>query len=219
MSPKTLATAFRHCLSAPARVEKSGPKEIPSFVQTTKNGHIQNEENENELAKPDVSPADSETTQNKQARKILLVEDNQVNLKVIEMCAKATGFIYQTADNGLAAVEKFKKERFDVVIMDVSMPVMDGLSATRELREFERRNKRPRATIIALTAVLSASTQHEALASGVDLFLTKPAPLKQLKEMLRNLSEGNDISKKIEVPKEHVSAKNDIPENYDISEK
>jgi CheY-like chemotaxis protein len=155
-----------------------------------------NEENDNEFANHELSSMDNVTEHSKGARKILLVEDNQVNLKVIEMCVKATGFIYQTADNGLAAVEKFKKERFDVVIMDVSMPVMDGLSATREMRQFERRSKRPRTTIIALTAVLSASTQHEALASGVDVFLTKPAPLKQLKEMLRNLSEGNEIPEK-----------------------
>lgn len=194
MSPKTLATAFKHCLSAPARFQKSRPRNLSSPIQTINGGGNSSEEHENE--DPDVSAIDNATEHSKGARKILLVEDNQVNLKVIEMCVKATGFIYQTADNGLAAVEKFKKERFDVVIMDVSMPVMDGLSATREIRQFERQSKRPRTTIIALTAVLSASTQHEALASGVDLFLTKPAPLKKLKEMLRSLSEGNDISEK-----------------------
>lgn len=196
MSPKTLATAFRHCLNSPARVEKSRPRNGSPPVETINGKQASNEEKENEFANIEESSTDSETEHSKGARKILLVEDNQVNLKVIEMCVKATGFTYQTADNGLAAVEKFKKERFDVVIMDVSMPVMDGLSATREIRQFERRSKRPRTTIIALTAVLSASTQHEALASGVDLFLTKPAPLKQLKEMLRSLSEGNDISEK-----------------------
>lgn len=196
MSPKTLATAFRHCLSSPAGVEKSRPRNGAPPVQTINGGQASNEEKENEFANSEESSTDNATEHSKGARKILLVEDNQVNLKVIEMCVKAIGFTYQTADNGLAAVEKFKKERFDVVIMDVSMPVMDGLSATREIRQFERRSKRPRTTIIALTAVLSASTQHEALASGVDLFLTKPAPLKQLKEMLRSLSEGNDISEK-----------------------
>ncbi|KAF3399390.1 Sensor protein GacS [Talaromyces pinophilus] len=196
VSPKTLAMAFKHCLSSPARVENPRLGNLSSPVQTINGGQNSNEKHENEITEPEVPAMDNTTEHSKGARNILLVEDNQVNLKVIEMCAKATGFTYQTADNGLAAVEKFKKERFDVVIMDVSMPVMDGLSATREIRQFERRSKRPRTTIIALTAVLSASTQHEALASGVDLFLTKPAPLKQLKEMLRSLSEGNDISEK-----------------------
>lgn len=196
MSPKTLATAFSHCLSAPARVEKSGPKSIPSPSPIVENGHIQGEKDESGSTEPEVKSTDNEPENNTVARKILLVEDNQVNLKVIEMCVKSTGFAYETADNGLAALEKFKEERFDAVIMDVSMPVMDGLSATREIRQFERRSKRPRTTIIALTAVLSANTQHEALASGVDLFLTKPAPIKQLKEMLRSLSERNDIVEK-----------------------
>lgn len=195
VSPKTLATAFRHCLRTPTRVETSRPRNVSSPVQTITNGESPSEENGDKLQPPEESSIDDATERNKGARKILLVEDNQVNLKVIEMCVKATGFAYQTADNGLAALEKFKKEKFDVVIMDVSMPVMDGLSATREIRQFERRSKRPRTTIIALTAVLSASTQHEALASGVDLFLTKPAPLKQLKEMLRSLWDGDDVSK------------------------
>ncbi|KAL4974691.1 hypothetical protein BDW66DRAFT_139065 [Aspergillus desertorum] len=142
------------------------------------------------------------TNGNPAAHRILLVEDNQVNLKVIEMCVKTAGFTYETATNGLEAVKKFKETQFDVVIMDVSMPVMDGLTATREMRKFERRcrdkdgQKRKRATIIALTAVLSASTQHEATVSGIDLFLTKPAPLKQLKEMLGDLREGREVDKK-----------------------
>jgi CheY-like chemotaxis protein len=74
------------------------------------------------------------------------------------------------------------------------MPVMDGLTATRQMRGFERKKKRPATTIIILTAVLSASMQHEAMMSGVNLFLTKPTPLKQLKEILRNLSDGKDVS-------------------------
>ncbi|KAL4994873.1 hypothetical protein BDV10DRAFT_143036 [Aspergillus recurvatus] len=138
---------------------------------------------------------------NPAAHKILLVEDNQVNLKVIEMCVKTAGFSYETATNGLEALEKFKQTQFDVVIMDVSMPVMDGLTATREMRKFERRcrhkgeENRKRATIIALTAVLSASTQHEATVSGIDLFLTKPAPLKKLKEMLGDLREEGRLAR------------------------
>lgn len=126
------------------------------------------------------------------------------------MCVKTTGFSYGTAKNGLEALEKFKTRTYDAVVMgeltsvilhsahltsaDISMPVMDGLTATRQMRAFERKNKRPATTIIILTAVLSASMQHEAMMSGVNLFLTKPTPLKQLKEILRNLSDGKDVS-------------------------
>lgn len=80
---------------------------------------------------------------------------------------------------------------------DISMPVMDGLEATRKMRHFERTNGLARAPIIILTAALSADMQQEATRSGVDRFLTKPTPLKQLKQLLQNLpqpqlSNGDD---------------------------
>lgn len=67
------------------------------------------------------------------------------------------------------------------------MPVMDGLSATREMRRLEKSKSLPPAVIIILTAVLSADKQQEATVSGVDQFLTKPTPLKQLSQLLRDL--------------------------------
>lgn len=67
------------------------------------------------------------------------------------------------------------------------MPHMDGLTATREMRIFEKSNKLSPAHIIILTAVLSSETQEEARMSGVNDFLTKPTPLKQLSQLLRSL--------------------------------
>lgn len=67
------------------------------------------------------------------------------------------------------------------------MPVMDGLTATREMRHFEKSAGLSRTAIIILTAVLSADMQQEAQVSGVDKFLTKPTPLKKLRELLRDL--------------------------------
>lgn len=71
------------------------------------------------------------------------------------------------------------------------MPVMDGLSAARAMRNFEKANNRYPASIVILTAVLSSEKQEEANISGVDMFLTKPTPLKQLSQMLRNLPHVN----------------------------
>ncbi|KAL4735911.1 hypothetical protein BDV11DRAFT_23803 [Aspergillus similis] len=232
VSPKTLATAFEHCLAASATavdptedsdpmsmsekrehsspvVDGDTPNKMP-VTETAINGGTDIKKGSATDGELDGATAGAVkravyeapcTDDNRARHRILLVEDNQVNLKVIEMCVKNAGFTYETATNGLEALERFKETQFDVVIMDVSMPVMDGLTATREMRKFERRCRsncqqnqdRKRATIIALTAVLSASTQHEATVSGVDLFLTKPAPLKQLKEMLENLREGKEI--------------------------
>lgn len=67
------------------------------------------------------------------------------------------------------------------------MPIMDGLTATREMRMYEKSAGLPRTAIIILTAVLSADMQQEAQVSGVDKFLTKPTPLKKLRELLQNL--------------------------------
>lgn len=67
------------------------------------------------------------------------------------------------------------------------MPIMDGLTATREMRHFEKSVGLPRTAIFILTAALSADMQQEAQVSGVDKFLTKPTPLKKLRDLLLNL--------------------------------
>ncbi|KAH2984236.1 hypothetical protein KXV25_001497 [Aspergillus fumigatus] len=203
VSPKTLATAFEHCMGQPERSRSSSPRKLPSPVRSVEHappntdklfeGMVNGEKDqalEPVLGRTVIDEAGQHNVDGdgrKGAKNILLVEDNQVNLKIVEMCVKTTGFSYGTAKNGLEALEKFKTGTYDAVVMDISMPVMDGLTATRQMRAFERKNKRPATTIIILTAVLSASMQHEAMMSGVNLFLTKPTPLKQLKEILRNL--------------------------------
>jgi signal transduction histidine kinase/CheY-like chemotaxis protein len=121
---------------------------------------------------------------------ILLVDDNDINLKIMSTYMKKLACRYVTASNGLEAVEHFQDafragHPFEVVLMDVSMPVMDGFEATREIRAFERRAKFPTpARIIALTGLTSGKSQEEALASGADLFLTKPVQLRKLKGVL-----------------------------------
>lgn len=79
---------------------------------------------------------------------------------------------------------------YDIIIMDISMPIMDGMEATRKIRILEkaRQGKRP-AMIIALTGLGSANSQKDAFESGVDMFLTKPVRLKDLRKIL----EGWDL--------------------------
>ena len=79
---------------------------------------------------------------------------------------------------------------FDVVLMDINMPIMDGLEATREIRALERdMNVRP-ATIIALTGVASAEVKNEAFISGINLFLIKPVRLADLEVILKGVVTG-----------------------------
>ncbi|CAJ2505800.1 Uu.00g131940.m01.CDS01 [Anthostomella pinea] len=121
----------------------------------------------------------------------LLVDDNRINLQILASFMKKLEKPHRTAMNGFEAFKIFTAEpsRYSCILMDVSMPVMDGLEATRRIREIERTRKLAPTTIIALTGLASSSTQQEAFASGMDLFLTKPVKLKDLHTRLteRNL--------------------------------
>ncbi|PWY83542.1 putative sensor histidine kinase/response regulator [Aspergillus heteromorphus CBS 117.55] len=193
VSPKTLAKAFEHCIYGPEHGELFTPNKPPSPAQSPPSGSGESSSGQ-DMIQFQASDMAALPKNGKPSKSILLVEDNQVNLQIIEMCVKTAGFEYQTARNGLEALEKFRAGRYDAVVMaDVSMPVMDGLSATRQMRHHERRKKLPPATIIILTAFISGSTQQETLRSGANMFLTKPTPLKQLKEILKKLAEGKDV--------------------------
>ena len=118
--------------------------------------------------------------------RVLLVDDNDINLKIMVTYMRKLNCFYMTAKDGLQAFHNFRDSTtpFDYVLMDVSMPVMDGLSATREIRAFEHDNRLKPTTVIALTGLASAKTEEEAFASGVNMFLTKPVQLKRLKDVL-----------------------------------
>jgi signal transduction histidine kinase/CheY-like chemotaxis protein len=131
--------------------------------------------------------------------RILLVDDNDINLKIMVTYMRKLYCSYEVATDGLQAYEKYRDnaERglsFNYVLMDVSMPVMDGLSATREIRALERKQGLPSTTIIALTGLASTKTEQEAFASGVNLFLTKPVQLKKLKDILHFDNDQNQAS-------------------------
>ncbi|KAJ6787849.1 hypothetical protein PWT90_08345 [Aphanocladium album] len=116
----------------------------------------------------------------------LLVDDNAINIRILSTFMTKLKKKFSTATNGQEAVDAYKKasESFRCVFMDISMPVMDGLEATRAIRTYERENKLPSVVIIALTGLASSEAQRDALVSGVDLFLTKPVKLAELAAIL-----------------------------------
>ncbi|RGP72155.1 nik-1 os-1p [Fusarium longipes] len=117
----------------------------------------------------------------------LLVDDNFINLKILSSYMKKLKQPYQTASDGLQAVTAYEADpgRFTCVLMDISMPVMDGFEATRRIRAFETAQGLRPALILALTGLASEEAQREAEVSGLDLFLTKPVRLKELGPILR----------------------------------
>ncbi len=118
--------------------------------------------------------------------KILLAEDNKINQKVADIMLQKFGHTIEIVENGKLAVEKFKENKYDIIFMDIQMPVKDGLSATQEIRELEQ-NRNSKITIIAMTANALEEERKEYLHSGFDEIITKPFSENQLKEILETV--------------------------------
>ncbi|KAI4593876.1 hypothetical protein KJ359_008919 [Pestalotiopsis sp. 9143b] len=117
---------------------------------------------------------------------ILLVDDNNINLQILVSFMKKLKYKYKTASNGLEAFEIYSASpgSFSHVLMDISMPVMDGLESTRNIRTLEAERHIAPTKVIALTGLVSADAQQEAFASGVDMYMTKPVRFKNLSSVL-----------------------------------
>ncbi|KAH7132156.1 hypothetical protein B0J11DRAFT_427520 [Dendryphion nanum] len=121
-------------------------------------------------------------------QRVLITDDNTINRRLLVAFLKRLKVPHGEAQNGLEALLSYQEamERFDVILMDISMPVMDGMAATRAIREYEVKNNVPRAYIIALTGLASASARLEAWSSGVDQYMTKPVDFKLLEQHLKD---------------------------------
>jgi PAS domain S-box-containing protein len=107
------------------------------------------------------------------ALRVLLAEDNPINQKVAAGLLAHRGHRVEVVNDGAAAVEAARQGDFDVILMDVQMPEMDGLEATRLIRQFDRRDGRRR-RIVAMTAHAMAEDQERCLSAGMDSYLPKP---------------------------------------------
>ncbi|MCF8344339.1 MAG: response regulator, partial [Bacteroidales bacterium] len=119
--------------------------------------------------------------------KILLVEDNKINQKVALASLKPFGHDIKVAENGEEAIEKYKNGTFDVILMDIQMPVMDGYSATREIRKIEKTENRPHCKIVALTANARKEDQDESFKAGMDDFISKPFKRQDIERLFVDL--------------------------------
>jgi CheY-like chemotaxis protein len=112
-------------------------------------------------------------------------------MKILVTCMKRIQVPFYTAENGQQAYERYKSEsrKPDIIFMDVSMPVMDGFQASQHIRAYEREESLPAAVIIAVTGLASEESQREAYNSGINLFMSKPVPLKNLKRIVEEWRE------------------------------
>jgi CheY-like chemotaxis protein/HPt (histidine-containing phosphotransfer) domain-containing protein len=114
--------------------------------------------------------------------KVLLVEDNAVNQKVAQRFLERLGCDVELAGNGEECIGAWERDEFDVVLMDIQMPVMDGYTATRLIREREGIDRHT--PIVALTANAMTGQLERCLSSGMDGLLTKPIAIERLREVL-----------------------------------
>ena len=105
---------------------------------------------------------------------VLLAEDYIHNRIIVQQYLKQTPVTLEIAENGIVAVEKFKAGHYDLVLMDMQMPLMDGYTATRAIRQFERENGLTPTPVIALSAYALSEDQKKSLESGCDEHLSKP---------------------------------------------
>jgi CheY-like chemotaxis protein len=135
-----------------------------------------------------ISLIEQPTITTHERNNLLIVDDNLINLRILIKLAEKLRCSYATATNGLEAVRLYQSasetKPFSCIFMDISMPVMNGFIATREIRAFEKKSGSSPAYIVALTGLGDAVNQEEAFASGMDLFLTKPVSLQRLKTLL-----------------------------------
>jgi CheY-like chemotaxis protein len=117
---------------------------------------------------------------------LLLVEDNVLNQKLIFLHLSKFGFSIDVANNGLEALEKIGEKKYDVVLMDLMMPVMDGMEATIKIREKESLNGK-HTPIVGLTANTFDADREKCLAIGMDEFMAKPFDVEEFKRILIDL--------------------------------
>ena len=146
-----------------------------------------------EVVKPRAAPAKPALDAGMAVRhplRILLAEDNMVNQKLAMRLLQQMGYRADLANNGIEAVESIARQTYDVVLMDVQMPEMDGLEAARRINERWKPDERPR--IVAMTANAMQGDREECLAAGMDDYLTKPIRVDRLVEALDNTPARKD---------------------------
>ncbi len=121
----------------------------------------------------------------------LVTEDNIINQKLIKRILEEHGISVDIANNGLEAFEKRKSKQYDIIFMDVQMPVMDGIEATHEILDYEEDEQKPHVPIVALTANALKGDRERFLSEGMDEYITKPIETAELLYVLNKFLAQN----------------------------
>jgi CheY-like chemotaxis protein len=121
---------------------------------------------------------------------VLVAEDNTVNVVVVRTILERAGYEVKTASDGREAIVLLEREPFDLVLMDISMPGMDGVEATRRIREGELAGAAPDIPVVAITAHSMQGDREQFLEAGMTDYLAKPFSKETMLEMVARLLRG-----------------------------
>jgi CheY-like chemotaxis protein len=176
---KCKAVGFDGFLSKPIRREKL----YQMLERLLGEKEDQGEAEKGERVRDKIMTRHSVLEEMKHSVRILLAEDNPVNQKLAKMMLTKAGYKVEVANNGQEAVEKYKTSPgdFDLIFMDIQMPVMDGIAATKAIRRYEEqpvtRNSQPATRhipIVAMTAYAMKGDREKCIEAGMDDYITKP---------------------------------------------
>ncbi|MEA3513661.1 MAG: ATP-binding protein [Campylobacterota bacterium] len=136
----------------------------------------------------DIQPKDTKI-EDFGGKKVLLVEDNIPNQMFMKVILKKMNLNYEIASDGIEAIEMFKNNSYDVVLMDENMPNMNGIEATKHILEYEKSNNLKHTPIIALTANALKGDREKFLKAGMDEYLTKPLNKLKLNNLINSFIE------------------------------
>ncbi|WP_319777475.1 AAA family ATPase [Maridesulfovibrio sp.] len=188
--PQPRATARAKQLGASYVHRPVHPQAIVEDIRytfTRTSGPALNEENDQTLDVELFEMQESTNVQHHDSSEemnILLVEDSEDNRMVIDLFLKETPYRITYAENGQEGFEKFRKEKFGIVLMDIQMPIMDGYEATKAIREYEKENDLSPTPVLALTANAFQDDEQKALESGCTAHMSKPVKKKKLLQTL-----------------------------------
>lgn len=134
-----------------------------------------------------ISNAVSNLADNK--LRVLLVDDHEPSSKVESALLTELGYENDTARNGIEALAKFAEQTYDLVLLDIQMPGIDGMETARRMRDFEKKQNRPATPIIGITGRATSDDRLLCLKAGMNDYLSKPFRISELEEKITALME------------------------------
>ncbi|KAH7412714.1 histidine kinase-group I protein [Cadophora sp. MPI-SDFR-AT-0126] len=209
-------------LTPPRTGRTLGEKESPTFARSEIPPRLSATETA-PIIQTTMPKASSELKSKLESPTLLLVDDNQINIRLLSTYLNRRNYaVIHEAMDGLQAVQKVeaRKQGYDIIFMDITMPVLDGFGATRQIRAIEEKRKRealpssrilqrgnavgkdvegspPAALIIAFTGRSSIDDQTEAVRVGIDLFMTKPVAFKEVGKIIDNWVANREREKRV----------------------